>query len=231
MYKHIYIFKQASKADVVLLVVDASKRVRPQDQDTFAEMVKIARAGAKSEVILVLNKVDAVEPKGALLELVDTYVGLINGVKLLPEQANLACLDTTTFMISGLQNDGVVDMKNYLISLAKPKPWLIPRGSSSPTTLTNEERVEEIILEKLLENIHEEIPYICDIHCRQVLESESNTLRIDVDIIVDNERQKKIIVGQQGRNIVKMRQDAVEDLEKIFNNKQILLFLWINIKK
>ena len=213
-------------------MVDASKRVRPQDQDTFAEMVKISRAGAKSEVILVLNKVDAVEPKGVLLDLVDTYVGLINGVKLLPEEADTACLDTTTFMISGLQNDGVIDLKNYLISLAKPKPWLIPRGSNASTTLTEEERVEEVLLEKLLENIHEEIPYICDIHCRPIVQTDANsTLRIDVDIKVDNERQKRIILGQQGRSVVKIRQDAVEDLEKMFVGKQILLFIWVDVRK
>ena len=103
------------------------------------------------------------EPKGLLLNLVDDYVSLINGVVLLPEEAYKAQLDTTTFMISGLNNDGVLDMKNYLISLSKMKSWLIPRGQNVPTTLTNEERVEEIILEKLLENIHEEVPYLCDV--------------------------------------------------------------------
>ena len=216
----------------MLLVVDASKRIRPQDQDTFAEMVKISRAGSKDEVILVLNKVDAVEPKGVLLDLVDAYVGLINGVKLAPEEADKACLDTTTFMISGLQNDGVLDLKNYLISLAKPKPWLLPRGSTSPTTLTSEERVEEIMLEKLLENIHEEIPYICEIHCRPIVQTqdEQQSLRIDVDVKVDNDGQRKIVIGQQGRNVVKMRQDAIEDLEKIFVGKHILLFIWVELK-
>lgn len=220
----------ASKADVVLLVVDASKRVRPQDQDTFAEMVKISRAGSKEEVILVMNKVDAVEPKGLLLDLVDTYVSLINGVKLAITEANKACLDTTTFMISGQYNDGVMDMKNYLISLAKPKPWLIPRGSAVATTLTHEERVEEVMLEKLLENVHEEVPYICDIHCRPLVQTDADSLRIDVDIKVDNEGQKKIIVGQQGRSVVKIRQDAVEDLEKIFAGKQVLLFIWVEVR-
>ena len=215
---------------MVLLVVDASKRIRPQDQDTFAEMVKISRAGSKDEVILVLNKVDAVEPKGVLLDLVDAYVGLVNGVKLSPEEADKACLDTTTFMISGLQNEGVLDLKNYLISLAKPKPWLIPRGSSSPTTLTPEERVEEIVLEKLLENIHEEIPYICEIHCRPLVQTADQTLRVDVDVRVDTDGQRKIVIGQQGRNVVKIRQDAIEDLEKIFPGKHILLFLWVELK-
>jgi GTP-binding protein Era len=220
----------ASKADVVLIVVDASKRLRPQDQDTFVEMVKIARAGSKEEVILILNKVDLVEPKGLLLDLVDSYVSLINGVKLTEAEANQAQLDTTTFMISGQDNDGVIDLKNYLISLSKFKPWLIPRGSVVRTTLTHEERVEEIMLEKLLENVHEEIPYICDIQCRPIIQTDSNTLRIDVDIRVDTEGQKKIILGQQGRSVVKIRQDAVEDLEKIFVGKQILLFIWVELR-
>ena len=44
-----------------------------------------------------------------------------------PERAHEAALDTTTFMISAMENDGVVDIKNYLLSLAVCKPWIIPR--------------------------------------------------------------------------------------------------------
>lgn len=51
-----------------------------------------------------------------------------------------------------------------------------------------------------------------------------------MDIKVDSDGQKRIVVGQQGRNVVKIRQDAVEDLEKIYNRK-VLLFLWVDKKK
>ena len=54
-------------------------------------------------------------------------VSIINGVKLGPEKQHEAALDTTTFMISALKDDGIIDVKNYLINIAEFKPWLIKR--------------------------------------------------------------------------------------------------------
>jgi len=114
-----------SKADVILLCVDANvTQLSSKQQDWFADMAKVALENAKQEVVLVLNKVDLVEPKIRLLETTRQLVSLINGVKLGSGGAEEATLDTTTFMISALENDGVVDLKNYLITLAKHKPWL-----------------------------------------------------------------------------------------------------------
>ena len=255
------------KADVVLLVMDAARDLSPTQKDSFAEMVRVAIDNAEIEVILVLNKVDLVVPKPRLLDTTRQLVSLVNGVKLGPDGADRAQLDTTTFMISALQNDGVIDLKNYLISLARPREWLVPKGQG-PTLLSLEERVEQIVLEMLLDHTHEEIPYIADIECISIKGStvgenslnnnnnknnssssnnnnynssssnkndnnsigDSNTagkrsLRIDVNIWVDTGAQERIIVGQQGRTLVKIRAAAVDALEKILD-RRVILFLW-----
>ena len=59
----------ASKADVILLVIDASHTINDKFLSRFAEMVKIGLGHAKIEIILVLNKVDLVVPKAELLEI------------------------------------------------------------------------------------------------------------------------------------------------------------------
>ena len=162
--------------DIVLIVVDAAKQLGIKQQDAFAEMVKVALNAAKLEIILVLNKVDLVNPKVELLDTTRKLVSLINGVKLGKEKAHLAVLDTTTFMISATENDGVIDIKNYLISLAQPKSWLINK-SQGFTDLTMGERVEEIVLEMLLKNTHEEIPYVCDVVCTSINDTRSSPNR------------------------------------------------------
>lgn len=228
--------ESASSTDVILLVVDAVKKFGLNEQDIFAELVEMALRGAKMEIILVLNKVDLVVPKIRLLDLTKSMVSLINGVKLGPEGAAKASLDTTTFMISATDNDGVDDLKNYLLSIALKKPWLLTKDDGT-TSLSYEERVEQIVFEKLLENAHEEIPYICELECKTILTPPGqdnkirSTMRLDVDIKVDTAAQQRIVIGQHGRNLVKIRQDAVEDLEKIFPSKQVLLFLWVSLKK
>lgn len=182
---------------------------------------------SKIELILVLNKVDLVEPKEALLEVTREYVSLINGIKLGPEKAHLAQLDTTVFMISSLHNDGVIDIKNYLISIAPMRPWVIEKEQGI-TDMSDEDRVEEMVLEALMENTHDEIPYIAEINCKSIQTMKENQLRIEVDIGVESNKQQKIIIGQQGRTLVSIRQSAVEQLEKIFK-KDVILFLWIVI--
>lgn len=213
--------------DIVLLVVDAARNFSTRDQDIFAEMVRLALEGAKDEVVLVLNKVDLVHPKPKLLDLTHDYVSLINGVKYGPEGAKKAELDTTTFMISALEDDGVIDLKNYLITKAKPGRWILPEEHPL-TDWTPEERVEEMVLEKLLENCHEEIPYVAGITCRSIQKLNANYIKIDVDIKVESESQKRIVIGHQGRTLVKIRQAAVAHLENIFN-KKVILQLWIGL--
>eukprot|EP01041_Mallomonas_annulata_P006367 gene6367-12872_t len=218
-----------SSADVVLIVVDASYTLNTRYKHTFAEMVRIAIDNAKDEIILVLNKVDLVVPKTKLLELTYDLVSLINGVKLGPDGAKDAALDTTTFMISAAQDDGVIDLKNYLLTISKFKPWLLSKKKGF-TSLTKEQRIQEIILEMFLEHTHDEIPYIAEIKCKSVQDLNEKRIRIDVDITVDTPSQQRIIIGQQGRTLVKIRQTAAEVLEEIFN-KQVILYLWIHVRK
>lgn len=222
-------FAAVSKADVVLLVVDSSHKITKQYQDVFAELAKLALDNAKIEIILVLNKVDLVNPKTNLLETTKQLVSLINGVKLRPEEAHLAELDTTTFMISALENDGVIDLKNYLISIAPQRSWMIGKEEGI-TSLSKEERVEQIVLEALLDHTHQEIPYVADIRCKTIVDVSPTVLRIDADVLVDTSGQQRIVIGHKGRTLVKVRQAAVEILEKIFS-KKVLLYIWVNLRK
>ena len=132
-------------------------------------------------------------------------------------------------MISALQNDGIVDMKNYLLSLAVSKPWVLSRDGGMVTDMSSEDIVEQAVLESLLDNCHEEIPYVCDIHCTSISSLTPTRLKIDVNITVDNKRQKKIILGQQGRSLVKIRQASVDILEKTLK-KSVILYLWIKAR-
>lgn len=212
----------------MLLMVDATKCKGLKYQDTFAEMAEMALANAKLEVVLVINKVDLVEPKSNLLAMTRELVGLINFVKHGVENKHLAQLDTTTYMISALQNDGVLDLKNYLLSIAQPKPWVLP-PAGGPTDLSNEERVEEMVLQMLMDHTHEEIPYIAEIECTSIKPLTEMRVEIDVNIFVDSGSQKRIIIGQNGRTLVKVRQDAVRELEQIFG-VQVILQLWVKVR-
>jgi GTP-binding protein Era len=219
-----------AKADVVLLVVDAAKPLTDNFKYLFGEVVNIGLKSVKKEVILILNKVDLVEPKSKLLDLTRELVSLINGVKLGEEKQHLAELDTTTFMISALKSDGTLDLKNYLIRIADKKRWLLSKEEGY-SNLSMEQRIEELLLEKLLEHTHEEIPYIAKIECLNIeLQQQDNeeSVKVELNILVENTRQVKIVVGHQGRTMLAMRQSLSHEIEKLFQKK---VYVYLYIKK
>lgn len=215
--------------DIVMVIVDAAKTLQDKDKDAFAEMAQIALDNSKQEMVLVLNKVDLVEHKPDLLDLTDDLIGLINYVKLGPKGADFAQYDTTTFMISAIENDGVEDIRNYLLRSAKPRPWLLPRGEGI-TDMSPEEIVEQMVLEALLDNVHDEIPYVAGIQCKSITDIGSNRMRVDVGILVDNSRQQRIVIGEKAHGVVTIRQHVADALSSYFN-KTVLVYLWVDVRK
>jgi GTP-binding protein Era len=213
----------AESTDIVMIVIDAARRLTEKYDVEFCEMAKMAYAGAKQEVILILNKVDLVEPKDRLLDVVEKYVSLMNGVKYGPEGRHLAQLDVTTFMISALKDDGVIDIKNYLLASSSYKSWILPKERGS-TNMSDGEIVQEIVYEKLLENVHDEIPHSALVQCTSISEINPTRLMVNVTISVENDRQKRIVIGQQGRSMLKIRQAACKLLEAILHKDIILEF-------
>ena len=217
------------QSDVVLLIVDAARKLKPAVLDTFADMAKIASKESRIEMILVLNKVDLVEDKYELLDTVRSLVSLINGVTLGVEKAHLAKLDTTTFMISASANDGVADLKNYLLSIAPIRQWVVSKEKGT-TDMTREERVEEIVLEKLMLHTHDEIPYIAGVNCKSITPLGTNKLKIDVNIFLNSPAQQRIVVGSNGRTMVKIRQASAPLLEEIFDVSTVILYIWVKVR-
>jgi GTPase Era involved in 16S rRNA processing len=97
------------------------------------------------------------------------------------------------------------------------------------TDLSIEKRVEQVLLENLLDHAHEEIPYIATITCTAIRNINRSRVRIDVDIHVDTSGQQKIIIGHQGRTLVKVRQSSVDQLQVIMK-KSVILFIWVKVK-
>ncbi len=258
----------ARKADVIILCVDAALHyLNDKQQNTFVEMVKVALQNAKTEVVLILNKVDLVRPKTRLLDTTRQLVSLINGVKYGEEGEEEAELDTTTFMVSALHHDGIAEVREYLLGIALYKPWVLPRAprplfmpsdekeeekgkeeeqgakkhhkarkiTSIPssrknvTNLTLKERVNEVVLENLLSETHEEIPYIADIKTKSIRSLTEERIRIDVDIFVDTGAQQRIVIGHQARTLLAIRHKSVRTLETIFG-QQVILMLWVKTR-
>ncbi|XP_077167436.1 GTPase Era, mitochondrial [Paroedura picta] len=118
------------------------------------------------------------------------------------------------FMLAAVNAEEVETLKNYLLMQAKPGPWEFHREvltSQSPEEICN-----NIIREKLLEHLPEEVPYVVGQQMEMWEEGPSGELLIVQHLVVRKESHVKILIGPQGYMIHTITQEASRDLMNAF---------------
>ncbi|MCI0467817.1 MAG: GTPase Era [Beijerinckiaceae bacterium] len=200
-------WEAAGGSEVTALLVDACKGTAPDTGEILTELPEVS--GTK---ILVLNKIDAVEPP-RLLEL----AAKLNGV--LPF--------ANTFMISALRGHGVDKFRQELAALMPPGPWLYPEDqlSDAPLRLF----AAEITREKLYERLHDELPYTSAVETTLWQDLPDGSARIEQTIYVTREGHKKIVIGEGGRTIKALGTAARKDIMDAAQQK-VHLFLFVKVR-
>ena len=198
----------AADADAAALLVDAHKGI---DAEVEAILARLPRIGAKK--ILVLNKIDMVEPP-KLLEL----AAKLNG----------ALPFADTFMISALRGHGVAKLKSSLGSLMPPGPWLYPEDQISDMPLRL--LAAEITREKIFERLHDELPYASTVETELWKDMPDGSVRIEQTIYVMREGHKKIVIGEGGRTIKAIGTAARKEIIEAAGQKAHL-FLFVKVRE
>ena len=87
----------------------------------------------------------------------------------------------------------------------------------------------EIIREKLMRFMGEELPYSVTVEIEQFKVNERGTYEINGLILVERDGQKKIVIGRKGEKLKKIGTEARLDMERLFDNK-VHLELWVKVK-
>jgi len=198
----------AHEADLVGVLIDARKGI-----DEEAEALLERLADVKGPKILILNKVD-VTAKEALLKLT--------------QAANDKAKFESTFMVSALTGDGVVDLKRWLAGRMPLGPWLYPADQISEAPLR--QLAAEITREKLFERLHQELPYHSTVETEQWKELRAGAVRIEQTIYVERESQRKIVLGKGGATIKAIGEASRREIEKITEGK-VHLFLFVKVRE
>lgn len=154
--------------DVQCIVIDASKKVGSGDE-------WVAKHLTMSEVVVVVNKIDRVRPEELMAQL----------------QALAQWGAESYFPISAKTGEGVEALRNHLLSLMQEGPFYFPEDAVSD--ITEELWVAELVREQLLAVTRDEVPYSI---ATRVTEWEWP--RIKVEIIVERESQKGLVIGHKG---------------------------------
>jgi GTPase len=194
--------------DAAVLLVDARKGVDTEVEAIVAKLQLIAVTR-----ILALNKIDTIEPP-KLLELAAT----------LNDELSFA----QTFMISALRGFGLAKLKQELAALMPPGPWLYPDDQFSDAPLRT--LAAEITREKLLDRLHDELPYASTVETTLWQDLPDGSARIEQTIYVQRESHKKIVIGEGGRTIKAIGIAARKDIIEAAGQK-VHLFLFVKIRE
>ena len=117
------------------------------------------------------------------------------------------------FMTSALTGDGIEDIRQYLLSKAKFRPWIYHR--SQITDQSPQELVKTTIREKFLDRLREEIPYKLNFVVTMWHLDESGNIFISVDVLCPQKFQS-LVIGPKGQTIASIVQEVRESLSNTF---------------
>ncbi len=196
--------------DVILFVVEVGKWT---STDAWV-LEKIAQA--KVPVILVVNKVDQLKKR---------HDALVFEKEIL-EKYHFAA----SFLISAKQGH-YIDKLESKIAEYLPQSDYFFFGTDQVTDRTERFIIAEIIREKLMRTMGQEVPYQLTVEIDKCKFDEGkNLMEIHATILVERKGQKAMIIGSKGSKLKKIGTDARKDMESMLDRK-VFLQLWVKVKE
>ena len=193
--------------DLILFVVDAYAGIGKGDMYILDTL-----KGSNVPVILVLNKIDEIST-AKLLKTIDEYKDIYPFVEVVPT--------------SGLKNDNIEHLIDVIKKYLKDEVQYFPEDYYTSSSLKF--MVSEIVREKLLHVTEDEIPH--SITCYTInYEEKKDIVNISVDIIIDRESIKKIIIGANGSRLKQVGTLARMEIEELVG-KKVYLELFVKVIK
>lgn len=217
-----YMEKSAENAirdvDVVLWLVEPKEKLGEEDLSVLSI---VAKAG--SPVIIVITKTDAVK-KEVILATIAAYASAWK------TQTGEELSDIIP--VSARTKNGIDDLRTTIFSrLPEGEPFYDPE---EVTTQTQREIAGEIIREKALRLLQEEVPHgiaveITTMHFRKAKNGQGEICDINADLLCERESHKGIIIGKGGAMLKKIGTAARIDIENMLETK-VNLHLFVKVR-
>ncbi|UQV27049.1 GTPase Era [Candidatus Phytoplasma asiaticum] len=206
---HQVTLRSLNEADVILLIVDQEYYQNNQEQNFFDIIKKYNK-----KIILVVNKIDLY--KNIIIDkIILSYVQKFHFDAVIP--------------ISAIHNNNINILKKHILEFLPEGKTHYPPGIK--TNINQNKFISEIIREKILYYLHQEIPHASTVLIENISPIKSSSIvNISALILIEKNNQKKILIGNQGNMLKKIGIEARKDIEYILN-KKIYLDLWVKVEK
>jgi len=207
-------FNFIGDVDVVLFVVDATSEEIGRGDSRILEKIK----EAKRKTILVINKIDMIKDKEQLLKLIDLYQKEYDFTAVIP--------------VSAFKKENIDVILNEIEKNLKEGPAYY--DIEEYTDQTSRQLVEEVIREKALKFLDEEVPHGLYIETEKMkfrkTREKEEIYDVEATIYCLRNSHKGIIIGKNGGMLKKIGTYARKDLENMLGTK-VNLKIWVKVKE
>ncbi|MBQ2451357.1 MAG: GTPase Era [Lachnospiraceae bacterium] len=199
--------RSLKEVDVILWLVEPTDYIGAGEQHILEQLKRV-----KTPVILVMNKIDTVK-REQLLGYIDAYRKEMDFAEIVP--------------VSALKDDNTETLIQQIMKYLPYGPAFYDEDTITDQPMR--QIVAELIREKVLRSIDEEIPHGVAVTI-EAMKYSKRIVDIDATIICERDSHKGIIIGKGGamlKKIGSMARPEIEDLLEMHVNLQ----LWVKVKK
>jgi GTP-binding protein Era len=180
----------ADDVDVILAIVEAGKSIGPGDRNVITTMLENAKSARGPRPCVVVNKMDRTSRDEIAAQLMAAHEAVVE----IAAERGLedAASRVEYFPVSAKTGEGTDELISYVRSLMPESPFLF--GEDEVSDVPEAVWVAELVREQLVRKTKQELPH--SIHTRV---SEFEWPRITVEILVERESQKGMVIGKGGQ--------------------------------
>ncbi len=201
--------ESVADVDAVMLLVEPIPNVGGPEEQLIARMKKLS-----CPAVLVINKVDTLDKKEKLLEVIQTYGQVHQFQAVVP--------------ISAKTGEGVDELLDVLEGYLPQGPQLFPEDMTSDQP--ERQMMAEILREKLLLCLDKEIPHGTAVEITRFAERGDEVVEVEATIYCEKNSHKGIIIGKGGSMLKKVSTLARQDMERFMGTK-VYLQTWVKVKE
>ena len=197
------------EVDVILWLVEPTTFIGAGERHIAEQLSKI-----KTPVILVINKIDTVKSKEEILTFIAAYKDILNFAEIIP--------------VSALKEMNIEDVKSSIFKYLPAGPQFYDEDTVTDQPMR--QIAAELIREKALRMLDDEIPHGIAVVIDQMKERPNGIIDVDATIICERDSHKGIIIGKGGSMLKRIGTAARMEIENLMDTK-VNLKLWVKVRR
>ena len=197
------------EVDVILWLVEPTTFIGAGERHIAEQLSKI-----KTSFILVINKIDTVKSKEDILAFIAAYKDILNFAEIIP--------------VSALKEMNIEDVKSSIFKYLPAGPQFYDEDTVTDQPMR--QIAAELIREKALRMLDDEIPHGIAVVIDQMKERPNGIIDVDATIVCERDSHKGIIIGKGGSMLKRIGTAARMEIENLMDTK-VNLKLWVKVRR